>query len=377
MAFPWNRRGGAAEEVLPSQRRRRAQSRRDRQEARAQESSRADRERTHQRMVWAVGVGLVLIIIAVVAAGYYDKYFRPPRVWAGSVRDVEFTMGDLVQRIRVLQGITGEVDLSIIPFQYLQDLLNAEVLRQASPGLGIEVTDEEVDEALKAQFLPQAAPGEETNPGQLEQEFEQAYSEFLTRTGLSDEDFKGIIRERLAQFELQAILGQTIEQSQEQVEVGWIRLESAGRLNPDEVRERLEIEEFPVVAAEVATSAGFANDEGYVGWVPRGAFPEIEAGLFGDAEREIPPPEEGSISQPFYTSNGVYIIQIISGPEERDLSGLMRAKLNGELVNQWFAKQLDQGANEGWLRMNFNSEWYEWVADQVDISTPRDRFPSG
>ena len=374
MAFPWNRRD-AQDQMLPSERRRRSRSRRSRQAEQPPESAQLERERRHQRLVWAVGAVLVLVVVAVVAAGVYDKFLRPPRVWAGSVRDAEFSMGDLVKRIRVLQGVTGEVDLSIIPFQYLQDLLNAEILRQASAGLGISVSDDDVEQAVRSQFLPQAASGEETASGQLEEEFRQSYSAFLTRTGLSDKDYRGIIEERLSEFQLRGALGSSIEDLQEQVEVEWIRLEPTGRVDPAEVRSRLDIEEFNVVAADVGQPAGFANEAGYVGWLPRGAFPEFEDLIFGNEDNEIAPLESGGFSEPIFTNTGIYLIHLLSPPEQRELSNLMRFKINSELVSAWYQNQLIRGGEDGWLRMNLNSDLYEWVAEQVDISSPRDQFP--
>ena len=95
----------------------------------------------------------MLVIVGVVVFGWYQEFFKPPRVWAGSVSNVEFTMGDLVARIRVLQGegryVGGQVDLSVVPFEYLQDLIHAEVLRQQSPILGIDVTDEHIEQELR------------------------------------------------------------------------------------------------------------------------------------------------------------------------------------------------------------------------------------
>ena len=376
MAFPWSRRN-EPEQMLPAERRRRSRSRRNRQATETREPSRADRERLHQRMVWAVGAILILLVVGVVAAGFYDKFLRPPRVMAGSVRDVKFTMGDLVQRIRVLQGVTGEVDLSIIPFQYLQDLMNAEILRQASPGLGITVSDEQVDGAIRAQFMPSTTEGEETAPGQLEEEFRQNYSAFLTRTGLSDEDFRGIMRERLSEIGLRQNLAEAIETEQEQVEVEWVRLESRGQVDPEAVLQRLEIEEFATVAAEVGTPGGFTDGNGYVGWVPRGAFPELEDILFGNDEEDIPAPEADSTIGPIFTNTGIYIIHVISELEVQELSGLMGAKLNSELVTKWYADETLRGGQEKWVKFNLNSDLYRWVADQVDISRPRDQFPDG
>ena len=370
MAFPWNRRDSSPQ-MLPSERRRRSRSRRDRQEEAGRENTRLTQEKKHQRLVWAIFTVLIMVISGVVAAGVYDKYIHPPRVWAGSVRDVEFTMGDLVDRIQVLQGLTGQVDLSIVPFEYLQNQLIAEILRQASPGLGINITDEDLDKALRDQFLPEATAGEQVAPGQLEQEFEQNYSAYLTRTDLSDVDYRIILEEQLAEFQLRSILAASIGETGEQVEVEWIFLEPTGNVLPLEVRERLDIEEFGVVAAEVSVPDGFANGSGYVGWVPKNAFPDLDFVLFGDEENEVEALEVGEISRPVATLDGIYIVHKLSGAEDREITVAMRVKLLAQVTRQWELDQLTRGAEEGWLRMNFNSELYAWVAQQVNISAPR------
>ena len=370
MAFPWNR-SDSPPQMLPEERRRRGRNRRVRQEEAGRESTRLAQERKHQRLVWAIGTALIMVIAAVVAAGYYDKFFHPPRVWAGNVRDVEFTMGDLVERIRVLQGLTGEVDLSVVPFEYLQNQLIAEILRQASPGLGISITDEDLDEALRSQFLPEATASDGAAPGQLEEEFRQNYSAYLTRTGLSDADYRIILEEQIADFQLRTILAASIGDTGEQVELEWIFLAPAGNVAPLEVRERLDIEEFGVVAAEVSMPDGFADGAGYVGWVPRNAFPGLDAVIFGDDEDGTEPLEVGGISRPIATLDGIYIVHKLSPAEDREITVEMRLKLLSQVTRQWELDQLTRGSKEGWLRMNFDSKWYAWVADQVHISAPR------
>ncbi len=49
----------------------------------------------------------------------------------------------------------------------------------------------------------------------------------------------------------------------------------------------------------------------------------------------------------------------------------MRFKLNAEQVNNWRNEQLNRGSEEGWLKINFNSDLYAWVADQVRLTAPR------
>lgn len=370
MAFPWNRSDAAAQ-ATPAEGRRRARGRRLRQEDDRRERTRASRERRHQRSAIAIGSGLLLLIFGIVSFGFYQEFYRPPRVWAGSVRNVEFTMGDLVQRIRVLQGLSGQVDLSVVPFEYLRNLLDAEVLRQAGAGLGITVTEEDVDQAAKDRFLPEKPEGQETDPGQLEQEYRNNLQIYLARTNLTEEDYRVILKEQLALGRLALLLGLGIEDTQEQVEVEWIRLELNSRVDAGEVRTRLDNENFARVAEEVNTSARYAQPSGYVGWVPKGAFPPLDGILFGDEEKNQEALESGEISRPIFTQDGVYIIHKLSGLTEQELSNVMRFKLNTELVRKWQAEQQLAGSNEGWLRMNFNSKLYAWVADQVQLSAPR------
>lgn len=370
MAFPWNRSTGA-EQVAPAEGRRRTRRRRSRQREARNEPARLNRERRHQRAAFAIGIFLLLVVFGVVSFGYYQEFYKPPRVWAGSVRNVEFTMGDLVQRIRVLQGISGQVDLSIVPFEYLSNLLDAEVLRQAAPGLGIHITDEDIDNALKEQFYPTAPAGQNVDPGQLDEEFRNSYQIFLARTGLSDDDYRRIVAEQLELQYLRAIMDAGIDETQEQVEVQWIRLEVDSGVDASEVRARLDTEDFAKVASEVAVPANFANSRGYVGWVPRKAFPALDHLLFGDEEKGRERLKTGEVGKPEFSQDGIYIVGVISGPEEREISPLMRAKLSLELVKEWQAQQQLAGAEGGWLRMNFNSKWYEWVADQVHLSAPR------
>ena len=367
MAFPWSRSDSAAE-ALPGDRRRRTRGRRVRQEEARRESSRATRERQHQRLAFSIGGSLVLVIVGVLAFGVYQEYYKPPRVWAGRVNNVEFTMGDLVERMRVEQGITGFVDLSRRPFEVLSDLVNAEVLRQQAPLLGIGVTDEHIDESLKARFYPQLEPGQQADPGQLDREYQNNYQIFLTRTGLSNQDSRVIVEEQLALAGLRALLSLSIEDPQEQVEVEWIRLDQESGINAQAVKERLKNQDFTTVANDVGTPQGFADANGYVGWVPRQTFPELDELLYGDEERGTEPLPVGEISDPVFTVNGIYIIRKLSGPEEQPLTEPMRNKLSLELVVDWQRQQLIRGSEAGWVKVKFDSKWYAWVAEQVRIS---------
>lgn len=365
---------------------------------------RREQERRRQRIAIIIGAILIAAVFAIVAVGWYREFYQPPRTLAGQIRDVRFTMGDLVARIRVLQGLNryqgGRVDLSTVPFQYLQEMLRAEILRQAAPGLGFSVTAADIDEELRRRFRPTPPEGQEVDAGQLDQEYDNAFAQFRTATGLSEEDYRVLVEEELLRVQLSLFIDAGIPENLEQVEVEWIRLELDGPVAPEDVRARLTREDFSVVAAEVSAPArqNYADPEGYVGWVPQGVFPDLDHLLYGNPDRNISPLPMGEISEPTYTQDGVYIVRKISGPQQRPLRGFAaviamdeadldaltpeeREELNREIrirgslaqarVNQWFDDQMAQGSADDWLTINFDSEVYAWVADQVQLSAPR------
>ena len=391
LSLPWKRSADEAEEA-PAQPNRRRPSRNAAGRSRrlgTTDSNAAQAARTRrrldsrrQRIAIIVGAALILVIVGVVLAGVYQQFILPPRVMAGEVRGVRFTMGDLVERIRVLQGINryqgGQVDFSRIPFQLLTDLLHAEILRQAAPGLGIDVTDAQIDDAIRGQFRPEPEPGQDAGDPQLEAqldaEFDNTYKNFLTQVNLTDGVYRRIMEERLHQSTLFGIMLGSLPEEAPQVEVQAIALSLNSTATPEGVRERLVLgQDFASVSREIT------GNDGYIGWVPEGAFPEFDRYLFGETEiaedgtetREPPSLEPGEISTPIYQDETIFIIQSIDGPETRKVEPQMLFQMASARVEQWKDDQLARGSDEGWVKINFDSNRYAWVTDQVRLTAPR------
>ena len=342
--------------------------------------ARRSAERRRQRIAIIVGAVLILIIVGVVMAGVYRAYLLPPRVMAGEVRGERFTMGDLVERIRVLQGIDryqgGQVDLSTIPFQLLTDLLHAEILRQAAPGLGINVTDDDIEEAIRSRFRPEPQPGQEVDGAQLDAEYQDTYIDFLTQVNLDDGDYRRIVEEQLQQRELFARMLASLPEEAPQVELQAIPLGIDSSAAPEAVKERLELgEDFATVARELSGS------DGYLGWVPEGAFPDFDRYLFGEVRTDgngetVHRPallEPGDVSDPIYASESqiIFLIQPIGAVETREIEPAMQFQMAGARVDEWKADQLALGSEEGWVKINFDSNRYAWVTEQVRLTRPR------
>ena len=372
MNLPWQRRSSADDNENGGRRRRRRNTRvssRGQQE----QTRPINLERRRQRIAIGVGAALVLVIIAIVGAGFYKEFVEPPRVMAGSIRGETFTMGDLVERLRVRQGINryqgGFVDLSVDPFQFLQDLLFVEIVRQAAPTLGLEADEDIIDKAIEAQFYPKLPPGQESDPAQLKKEFENTYKGFLTQVRLTDKDYRRMVEEQVLLMQLNALLSSNIPDEPAQVEVEWIKLDFENSVIPEEIRDRLDKEDFPSVAAEFFIPMEFGDEKGYVGWVPEGAFPDLDPFLFGSDEQE--PLGLDEISQPVYGGDATYIIHLLSETKEQELAPRMMLRLTSSMVEKWRNDQLTRGSKEKWLKVNFDSHRYAWVAEQVAVTAPR------
>ena len=372
MNLPWRRRN-ADNDDQPVSSNRRQRSTRTNSTNNPDQPSPVIQEKRRQRIAIFVGASLILVILVIVGLGFYKEFVEPPRVMAGSIRGETFTMGDLVQRLRVRQGINryegGFVDLSVDPFQFLQDLLFVEIVRQAAPTLGLNADDELTDQAIRRQFYPQVPEGQQSDEAQLEKEFKNTYQGFLTQVRLSDEEYREMVQDQMLLFQLSGLLSSSIPDKPDQVEVEWIRIDFEVNVIPEEVKNRLEEEDFSNVAVEFFNPMEYGDETGYVGWVPRGAFPDLDPYLFGDGESE--PLQVGQISEPLYGGDATYILRVISPSEPHELTARMRVKLTNQLVHTWRSDQMERGSKEKWLKVNFDSDRYAWVAEQIRVTAPR------
>ena len=102
---------------------------------------------------------------------------------------------------------------------------------------------------------------------------------------------------------------------------------------------------------------------------------DLDVVLFGDLENEVEPLAVGAISEPQFGQDAVFIIKKLAGPEEHEFEFKMLRQLVNVRVDEWHSEQLSRGSSEGWLTINFDSDRYAWVADQVNLTKPRVEQP--
>ena len=337
------------------------------------------RARRRQRTVIIIGVVALVLIGAIAGFGYYREFVAPNNVLAARVGDTRYSQGDVVKRIRMLQAeslaLGQQYAVGTAPFRVLPQMVEAGIIRRAAPSFNIFVTDGDIEDRLRSNFGPRVSAGEESVPGQLEREFKENYIRFLNRSHLSDTDYRNIVEESIYREKMREKRGERVPTVSEQVEVHWIALPSpvnasasAPQVDPAKVIERLEMEEFAVVAKEIG-GGRYADNAGYVGWVPKGAFPLLDYLFFG--EGDVEPLEHGVLSDAVHTEGGTYILKVTDHTDQLEISEIMREKLKDESLDRWLSEQKLVGPQEGWLEWKNDSEIYAWVLEQVRQSTPK------
>lgn len=333
------------------------------------EAARRRTERRRQRWVLAFAVAVLVVVAAIPAYGYFDTFIAPPRHTVVAVNDIDVSLGDVVKRTRANVATTvdlgAEVELSTMPFEVVNTLMEEELLRQSGTSAGIVVTQDDIDEKIRDNHYPDPPAGETADESALQSEFQESLRNYLNLTQFSMTEYRTMLKAQIIRERLQEKLKEEIPSVEEQVYAHWIKV-----INPDraeEVIQRLEEgDAFDKLARIYSENDPHADDNGEVGWVPRGAFPFLDPTLF-----EI---EQEKVSQPVTSGAGTYIVKVTDGPVTQEIGKEMRDVLKSRAVDQWINQQRE--ANE--VRVNFNNEEYAWVIDKtrelVPARTPVTQF---
>ena len=318
---------------------------------------------------WVLVLVLIFLaaIIAVPAVAYYRVYVQPTQVWVGRIGgEPAVTIGDVAERMQAVARLNlVQADAPTVggnPLDVLRSMMEDELIRRAAARFSARVSEADVDDALRRRFVA-GYISTEANDERIEQEFQEEYSRFLTRGRITDDEYRDLVGVQVLREGMKRELGNRIARVAEQVEIAWIVLpadfEEVGR-----VLALLEAgEPFESVASSLNTDVSFTDPSrpGYVGWVPRGAFPQLDNYLFGEGA------VSGDLLEPVYLRSGVYLIGIISGPSVREIDDeRMVERLRGQALQTWIDEEWDLQDVE----LSFDSEGYRWVIDHVRDNLP-------
>jgi parvulin-like peptidyl-prolyl isomerase len=342
--------------------------------------SRREKERRQRLILIGLAIGVGCLIAAVLGYGAYQELVAKPGAPVATVNGVAiqrqaYQKRVLLQRMNIDAAIqdwqtqralySSEEDAWMIDlidqqlsYYYTErdlvdgegpvdDMIQEELIRQAAAAQGIEVSPDEIDRAIEEEFgydrdspIPsptttitstsEVTATEQATPMSLA-EFKEQFAETLSaleeRTGLTEADYREIMRTRLLTEKMEEFVGEQVPTSELQVRARHILVETQEEAHA--VLERLEQgEDFATVAMELSTDTVSAEEGGELGWFPMGVMDTaFEEAAFSLAV--------GELSGVVESSYGFHIIQVEERDEDRELDADMLAQRKSEAFQVW------------------------------------------
>ncbi|MCH7786729.1 MAG: SurA N-terminal domain-containing protein [Chloroflexi bacterium] len=337
-------------------------------------ASRNQRDVKKRRLALGL-IGLMLLAIASIAiAGYVVIFVLPSRELIVQVNDVTYTRGDMVKLIRINQKgaefLGGQFDATNDIFQTLQTFVENEIIAQSAPGLGISVSDEEIDREVRRIFAPRGASADTLDSAQSEREFKESYSSYLNAIQYSEDEHRQLTRRSILREKVRLFIGESVPNVGEQVhlhrlvmlpddEIDIMLVKLKDFIGDAKDPESLQ-DAFKAVVREFSRdSPELVRTGGDLGWVPRGVVDDYERIFFSL--------EVGEISEliPSVDNTREFFFFFVSEKDSaRELTPASIDALKTKALQDWINEQ--RGKFDVYSK--FNSEIYSWMLEQLGLT---------
>lgn len=308
-------------------------------------------ERRNRLITLAVGLSVMAVVAGILAYGYFASYYIPPRQAAVRVNDRVLNMTYVASIMRVVTW-GGGVSAASLADEMPRMIQDAELTRQGATAEGIAVTDQEIDEGVRSSLGPLLpTPEEEPDAAKREADFQKLYAAFLKQVRVSDRFYREIVAADVLKDKLQDKLA---PRTAEQVHILAIMTDSLEKAT--EVKTRLDAgEDFATLAKELSLHPS-AENGGDMDWIPRGIQdPKLDEVAFSL--------EPGTVSDPFRTSLGFWVIKAVEKEPDKELSQDNYETLRFTVLNDWLDQQRQQNrvesywspAKSRWLQNQFKT----------------------
>jgi parvulin-like peptidyl-prolyl isomerase len=252
--------------------------------------------------------------------------------------DNEFLISFYEQQLGQLQTA-----LMLTPQDAVEELIDAELARQQAEQAGIEVTDQEVDQAIDDDFraaLTQQTQEPITSTEQLptptpvaQEQVDDLYNRILSAMQISDGAFRTIVRRSLLLEKVQDALAAEVPTTGLVADVQLIQTETEEEALS--AKERIESgEDFAIVAQEVSTDTLTLEDGGAVGLVTTG---QLSTRYGADLDSYVFAVEVGELG--LVESDGMFYVIMVM---ERDENGPLPADILTQRQNSALTDWLEE-----------------------------------
>jgi len=293
-----------------------------RREVTKRQLSQWQQHRKRQRIIFGLGIFIIVVVLGVVGAGWYINQYQPLRQNVITVNGTNFNMDYYVKALEFYGGGQPSYYLYSIAGEVVTIIQRNELIRQGAMKLGISVSQEEVDEELKSRDPP------------LSKDYRDLVRAVMLIDKLRDEYFD---QQVLLYAEQRHIMAMLLE----------------GESQATEVRLRLEGgEDFAELAGELSLESLLSEENGDLGWRPEGVLTMLLGTSILDEYAFSS--EAGILSQPLHDEEiikgvGYWIIKVVEREEEPEEADIQVMLLSSEEEAREVKDRLETGEDFGAL----------------------------
>ena len=285
----------------------------------------ADSERWNRIFIIGGVLAVVLIVVGIVAYGWYDTKIKPLGKTVLTVEDTKVSLAHLERRmeyeLKVSPGIANDPNRALgFADETLAQLEFEGTVLASIGGIDIAVTDEDVASEVKSR-------------GNLAEDVEaKIYANEFRRqvkdSGLKENEYRQLLAAQLATDKLAAYFAFLAPAAEPQVKARWMTFDTSEAAQQALERVRAG-EDFAAVGGELALDPPLERD-----WSPRGSLllpKEVEDFLFGA--------QAGQLSEVISVSNAYYVAELQGTEPERPLTDEQRPQVAQRNMNEWIQEQ--------------------------------------
>jgi len=317
------------------------------------------------------GFLIFLVILTVPIYGFVREFVLPSREIAVQVNDKIYTRGDVVDFVRFHQRLALE---SGNEFSVLDQLLSSleamsenEIAYQKAPLLGITVTEDEVQGAIRETIGFRGLTTAMASESGVKSDIDEAFRQLLNRIQLSEDAYTDIIRKGLFREKARRALQQDVSLLQPQIHL--YSLEFLRGTNPNIERAQRRLISGDLigdVAVDLSEEVGVQRTRGSLGWTPEFIIEnqDVEDLVFGrnaNGEKNL---QSNTLSDAVWIGeDSVYRFYYIDEVSEvRELDSEDLDALTDHALAVWLE---DQRVLIDDYKLNFDSEIFAWINLQV------------
>ena len=338
----------------------------------AGEHAKWQKQKQRNRVVFIFGVLVIVSVLALLGYGYYDRVYQPDHEEANKlhetvvqVNEKKFSLEYIIDVMRFLNqqqaNSTTSSAATTTKTYTLDDAFQVieynELLQQAAPGLGISISEDDLQAKLKSVVLPKDAPEDLT-----EDQFLKYYNAVLKAQHISDKEFRALITGDLLRPKLQDYLKAQVPKSAEQVHIQGMLVDKS---MVTDVADRLVfmVDSLSQVAQEISLESSSQTYGGDLGWLIKGIlgtkFDEVVFNL-----------EPGVLSQPIddetgQSTNGVWLVSVLEKVPDKALDDKQVENFATVTYGKWFEQRLQEGLDSKQVVNKLDDDLRIWATEYM------------